>query len=134
MTYPTRQTVDISIITKKAECTRTSTHAFIYLLQTYEASTKAERSKVFTVVSQLSQNNKHVICHSIMPFKTEVKTVSYLGLVIILYQGDVTYYKDRKCAVNENPSACIESAGSKTCDTRPLKNGSAVSNFSIVCW
>ena len=44
------------------------------------------------------------------------------------------YYKDRKCAVNENPSVCIESAGSKTGDNRPLKNGSAVSNCSIVCW
>ena len=43
-------------------------------------------------------------------------------------------YKDRKCAVNENPSVRIESAGSKTCDNRPLKNGSAVSNCSIVCW
>ena len=29
---------------------------------------------------------------------------------------------DQKCAVNENPSVCIESAGSKTCDNLPLKN------------
>ena len=36
--------------------------------------------------------------------------------------------------MNENPSVCIESVGSKTCDNRPLKNGSAVSNCSTVCW
>ena len=29
-----------------------------------------------------------------------------------------SYYKDRKCAVNENPSVHIESAGSKTSDNR----------------
>ena len=44
------------------------------------------------------------------------------------------YYKDQKCAVNKNPSVRIESAGSKTCDNCLLKNGSAVSNCSIVCW
>ena len=43
-------------------------------------------------------------------------------------------YKDRKCAVNKIPFVCIESAGSKTCDNHPLKNGSAVSNCLIVCW
>ena len=43
-------------------------------------------------------------------------------------------YKDRKCIVNENLSVRIEPAASKTCDNRPLKNGSAVSNCSIVCW
>ena len=32
-------------------------------------------------------------------------------------------YKDRKCSVNENSSVRIESAGSKTSDNRPLKNG-----------
>ena len=40
-------------------------------------------------------------------------------------------YKDRKCAVNENPSVCIESAGSKTSNNRPLKNGRVVPNFSF---
>ena len=44
------------------------------------------------------------------------------------------HYKDRKCAMNKNPSVRIESAGRKTCDNRPLKNKSAVSNCSIVCW
>ena len=34
--------------------------------------------------------------------------------------------------MNENPSVCIESAGTKTCDNRPLKNGSAISNCSII--
>ena len=38
----------------------------------------------------------------------------------------IMYYKERKCAVNENLSVHIASVGSKTCDNRPLKNGSAV--------
>ena len=33
--------------------------------------------------------------------------------------------------MNENPSVRIESAGSKTSDNHPLKNGSVISNFSI---
>ena len=33
--------------------------------------------------------------------------------------------------MNENPSVHIESAGSKTSDNRPQKNGSVVSNFSF---
>ena len=50
------------------------------------------------------------------------------------------YYKDRKCAVNENPSLRIESAGSKTSDNGSLKNGSAGSiarlyvGSKIVCF
>ena len=42
--------------------------------------------------------------------------------------------------MNENLSVHIESAGSKTCDNRPLKNGSAVSiarlyvGSKIVCF
>ena len=42
--------------------------------------------------------------------------------------------------MNENPSVCIESAGSKTCDNRPLKNRDAVSiarlyvGSKIVCF
>ena len=49
-------------------------------------------------------------------------------------------YKDRKCAVNENPSACIESARSKTSDNGPLRSGSAGSiarlyvDSKIVCF
>ena len=49
-------------------------------------------------------------------------------------------YKDRKCAVNENPSLHIESAGSKTSNNGPLKNESAVSiarmyvGSKIVCF
>ena len=37
------------------------------------------------------------------------------------------HYKDRKCAVNENPSVRIESARSKTSNNGPLRNGSDVS-------
>ena len=37
------------------------------------------------------------------------------------------YYKDRKCAVNENPSVRIELARSKTSNNGPLRNGSVVS-------
>ena len=44
---------------------------------------------------------------------------------------DTDNYKDQKCTVNKNPSVRIESAGSKTCDNRPLKNGSVVLNFSF---
>ena len=33
--------------------------------------------------------------------------------------------------MNENPSVRIESAGSKTSDNRPLKNGSVISNFAL---
>ena len=49
------------------------------------------------------------------------------------------HYKDRKCAVNENPSVRIESAWSKTSNNGPLRNGSAVSiarlyvDSKIVC-
>ena len=51
-----------------------------------------------------------------------------------------TYYKDRKCAVNENPSVRIELARSKTSNNGPLRNGSAVSiarlyvGSKIVCF
>ena len=37
------------------------------------------------------------------------------------------YYKDWKCAVNENSSVRIESARSKTSNNGPLRNGSAIS-------
>ena len=49
-------------------------------------------------------------------------------------------YKDRKCAVNKNPSVCIESGQSKTSNNGPLRNGSAVSiarlyvGSKIVCF
>ena len=43
----------------------------------------------------------------------------------------IRHYKDWKCAVNENPSVRIESAGSKTSNNGPLRNGSVVSNFSF---
>ena len=43
------------------------------------------------------------------------------------------YYKDQKCTVNENPSMHIESAGSKTCDNRPLKKRLYVGS-KIVCF
>ena len=49
-------------------------------------------------------------------------------------------YKDRKCAVNENSSVCIESAWSKSSNNGPLRNGSAVSiarlyiDSNIVCF
>ena len=43
----------------------------------------------------------------------------------------IQYYKDWKCAVNENPSLRIESAGSKTSNNGPLKNGSAVSTARL---
>ena len=52
----------------------------------------------------------------------------------------IHYYKDRKCAVNENPSVRIESALSKTSNNGPLRNGSAVSiarlyvDSKIVCF
>ena len=39
----------------------------------------------------------------------------------------INNYKDRKCAVNENPSVCIELARSKTSNNGPLRNGSVVS-------
>ena len=38
-----------------------------------------------------------------------------------------SHYKDRKCAVNENPSVRIELAQSKTSNNGPLRNGSVVS-------
>ena len=50
------------------------------------------------------------------------------------------YYKDRKCAVNENPSVRIELAWSKTSNNGPLRNGSVVSiarfcvGSKIVCF
>ena len=49
-------------------------------------------------------------------------------------------YKDRKCAVNENPSVRIELARSKTSNNGPLRNGSVVSiarlyvDSKIVCF
>ena len=49
-------------------------------------------------------------------------------------------YKDRKCAVNENPSVRIELARSKTSNNGPLRNGSVVSiarlcvGSKIVCF
>ena len=51
-----------------------------------------------------------------------------------------SYYKDRKCAVNENLSVRIESARSKTSNNGPLRNGSAASiarlyvDSKIVCF
>ena len=49
-------------------------------------------------------------------------------------------YKDRKCAVNENPSVHIELARRKTSNNGPLRNGSVVSiarlyvDSKIVCF
>ena len=54
-----------------------------------------------------------------------------IAVSVCLYVSKIMNYKDRKCAVNENPSVCIESAGSKTSNNGPLKNGSVVSNFSF---
>ena len=42
--------------------------------------------------------------------------------VVLLAQVEISHYKDRKCAVNENPSVRIELARSKTSNNGPLRN------------
>ena len=44
----------------------------------------------------------------------------FLQRVLLMLKS--TYYKDRKCAVNENPSVRIELARSKTSNNGPLRN------------
>ena len=72
-------------------------------------------------------------------FSLEVKPISE-NWVTFKVKNIVLYYKDRKCAVNENPSVRIESAQSKTSNNGLLRNGSAVSiarlyvDSKIVCF
>ena len=68
------------------------------------------------------------------PNGSQKKNITDYKLVSKMFLKNITNYKDWKCAVSENPSVRIESAGSKTSDNRPLKNGSAVLNCLIVCW
>ena len=73
-------------------------------------------------------------------YKRFITRSSLESLRIRFYCNNIKYYKDRKCAVNENPSVRIESARSKTSNNGPLKNGSAVSiarlyvGSKIVCF
>ena len=91
-----------------------------------------------------------MLAESFLCFYTSLLTWLYLAILLLLIFATcakllVFYmikhnYKDRKCAVNENPSVHIESARSKTSNNGPLRNGSAVSiarlyvDSKIVCF
>ena len=65
--------------------------------------------------------------YGICAFLLQGKKFNFIWIyVYVIFIQD---YKDRKCAVNENPSVRVESAGSKTSDNHQLKNRSVVSNF-----
>ena len=93
------------------------------------------RQRIFSLtISIFCKRTSIFTCHPIFSLPEWKNCRRKSGFGYCKSESDTCNYKDRKCAVNENPSVRIESAGSKTCNNSPLKNRSAVSNFSIVCW
>ena len=68
------------------------------------------------------QEIRNVYENSIIHYSTQTINLTFFTLIYFPQNEIIKNYKDRKCTVNENPSVRIESAGSNTCDNRPLKN------------
>ena len=101
---------------------------------------------VFGTVTDGSENNpfrnrQWKLLHKLFALRPVLsKNVLPLIYFINVYVCVHSDYKDRKCAVNENPSVRIELARSKTSNNGPLRNGSVVSiarlcvGSKIVCF